>query len=71
MNAGAGAFIGAYWNVYDQPAFDFAQALYRRLLGGMAIGKAVQEARAAIRSSGDPTWLAYTVFADPISQVET
>jgi hypothetical protein len=29
------------------------------------MGKAVQGARSTIRNSGDPTWLAYTVFADP------
>jgi hypothetical protein len=69
VDAGAGAFIGAYWNVYDQPAFDFARALYDRLLGGMPVGQAAKEARSAIRPSGDPTWLAYTVFADPLAQV--
>jgi hypothetical protein len=71
VDAGAGAFVGAYWNVYDQSAFDFAQALYDRLLAGKAIGEAVKEARAIIRGVGDPTWLAYTVFADPLSQVQT
>jgi hypothetical protein len=65
LASGAGAFIGSYWEVYDRPACDFALALYTRLLGGEPIGKAVQGARAAIRNSGDPTWLAYTVFADP------
>jgi hypothetical protein len=69
VDAGAGAFVGAYWSVYDQPAHDFAVALYRGLLGGMTIGKAVQEARLAIKPLGDPTWLAYTVFADPIATV--
>src|SRR4051794_27316913 len=48
LKAGAGAFIGTYWSVFDQPACDFAQALYARLLAGEAIGKAVQNARAAI-----------------------
>jgi len=70
LRAGAGAFIGAYWSVYDRPAHDFALALYSRLLSGMAIGKAVQEARAAIKPLGDPTWLAYTVFADPLATVQ-
>jgi hypothetical protein len=69
LDAGAGAFIGAYWSVYDQAAHDFAKALYSRLLGGMNIGKAVQEARLAIKPLGDPTWLAYTVFADPAAGV--
>jgi hypothetical protein len=69
VDAGAGAFIGAYWNVYDQAAFDFARALYDGLLGGVPVGRAVKEARAAVKPSGDPTWLAYTVFADPLAQV--
>jgi CHAT domain/Ternary complex associated domain 7 len=69
LRAEAGAFIGAYWSIYDRAANDFAQTFYSRLLSGMPIGKATQEARAAIRLSGDPTWLAYTVFADPLATV--
>lgn len=67
LGAGAGAFIGAYWSVYDRPAHDFAPALYRRLLAGMPIGQAVQEARVEIKRLDNPTWLAYTVFADPLA----
>ncbi len=70
LRAGAAAFIGAYWSVYDQPAHDFAQALYQRLLAGMPMGQAVREARLAIRPLGDPTWLAYTVYADPLATVQ-
>jgi hypothetical protein len=70
LRAGAGAFIGAYWSIYDQAAHDFAQAFYSRLLAGMAMGQAVQVARAAIKPLGDPTWLAYTVFADPAATVQ-
>jgi CHAT domain-containing protein len=67
--AGAGAFIGPYWSVYDQSACNFAKGVYSRLLAGLPICKAVQEARLAIRNPGDPTWLAYTVFADPFATV--
>lgn len=70
LRAGAAAFIGAYWSVYDKPAHDFAQALYGRLLAGLSVGQAVQEARAAIKPQGDPTWLAYTVFAHPLAKVQ-
>ncbi|MBN1349659.1 CHAT domain-containing protein [candidate division KSB1 bacterium] len=69
LSAGAAAFIGAYWSVYDQPAHDFARALYSRLVSGVAIGEAIQKARVAIKNTGDPTWLAYTVFADPLATV--
>ena len=70
LHAGAGAFIGAYWSIYDKPAADFAQAFYNRLLTGMPIGKVTQEARKVIQSDGDPTWLAYTVFATPLATVK-
>jgi|WetSurMetagenome_2_1015567.scaffolds.fasta_scaffold00050_39 hypothetical protein len=69
LHAGAGAFIGAYWSIYDQAANDFALAFYSGLLSGMEIGSAVKEARLAIKPLGDPTWLAYTVFADPLARV--
>jgi hypothetical protein len=69
LRAGAGGFIGAYWSVYDRPAFDFARAFYGHLLGGAPIGRAAREARLAAQNSGDPTWLAYTVFADPLATV--
>jgi CHAT domain-containing protein len=70
VRAGAGAFVGAYWSIYDKPACDFAQAFYGRMLAGMPIGRAAREARAEIKSAGDPTWLAYTVFADPLATVQ-
>ena len=66
LEAGAGAFLGAYWTVHDQAAQKFAECFYDGLLlGDMNIAKAVQQARLAIKQCGDPTWLAYTVFADP------
>lgn len=70
LQAGAGAFIGTYWSVYDDTAFEFAKAFYERLLQGLAIGRAAREARRAVRASGNPTWLAYTVFADPLATLE-
>ena len=70
LRAGAAAFVGAYWSVYDQAAHDFAHAFYSRLLAGLSVGMAAQEARATVKPLGDPTWLAYTVFADPLATVE-
>jgi hypothetical protein len=69
LRAGAAAFVGAYWSVYDQAAHDFAHAFYDGLLAGLPIGKAAQEARAEIKPWGDPTWMAYTIFADPLATV--
>lgn len=70
VEAGAGAFIGAYWSVYDEAAFGFAKEVYGHLLAGLPIGEAVRQARIAVRAGGDPTWMAYTVFADPLASVE-
>jgi hypothetical protein len=69
LRAGAGAFVGAYWSTDDTSALNFAKNLYDRLLTGMPIGKAAQEARIAIKTAGDPTWLAYTLFADSLATV--
>jgi hypothetical protein len=71
LGAGAAAFIGTYWTVSDRPALEFARALYQRLLAGVPIGQAAREARAEIKAGGDPTWLAYTIFADPWATVST
>lgn len=62
---GAAAFIGTYWAIDDAIASAFARALYPRLLEGQPIGAAVREARLSVKQDGDPTWLAYTVYADP------
>ncbi|HEX9936904.1 MAG TPA: CHAT domain-containing protein [Longimicrobium sp.] len=69
VGAGAAAFVGAYWSVYDDSASAFATALYDRLLAGETFGAAALHARQAVRDDGDPTWLAYTVYADPSARV--
>ncbi|HSN88522.1 MAG TPA: CHAT domain-containing protein, partial [Thermoanaerobaculia bacterium] len=68
---GAGAFIGPYWSVRDQAAGSFARAFYRELLTGEPIGEAARRARLEVREKhpGNPTWLAYTVYADPLARV--
>jgi hypothetical protein len=67
MEAGAGAFIGTHWSISDRAARRFAETFYSEILLGTPIGRAVRLARAAIREPGDPTWLARTVFADPLA----
>jgi hypothetical protein len=68
----ASAFIGSYWSVYDEAAHHFAVELYQGLFEGRPIGQAVKDARRAVRSKNeDPlTWLAYTVYADPLATAE-
>jgi hypothetical protein len=64
LEAGAGAFIGAYWSVSDEAACAFAQAFYQEMRAGKPLGAAVRTARLAIRTDADATWLAYTVFGE-------
>ncbi len=65
LDAGAAGFVGALWNVHDNPARDFSKTFYTRLLAGDTIGAAALAAREAIRPYQDATWLAYTVYAHP------
>jgi hypothetical protein len=60
-----GAFIGPLWSVRDSSAFDFAKTFYDALERGETFGQAAQTARMEVRKNhpGDPTWLAYTVYA--------
>ncbi len=69
LRAGACAFVGTHWEVTDDLAYEFARRFYEQIVAGATIGHAAHEARLAIRDAGDPTWLAYTVFADPDAAV--
>lgn len=62
---GAGGFIGTLWEIRDASAARFADAFYAGIVNGSSVGAAFRDARAAIRSGGDPTWLAYTLYAHP------
>jgi hypothetical protein len=70
MKAGAGAFVGTHWEVDDELALAFARTFYARLDEGATVAAAARAARLAIRDSGDPTWLAYTVFAGAGARLE-
>jgi hypothetical protein len=72
LRAGAGAFLGPLWAVSDQGAEFFARSFYQALLTEKkSIGEAVRQARLAVRTEmpGDPAWLAYTLFAEPLARV--
>lgn len=69
LEVGAAAFVGAMWNVHDNPARDFAETFYTRLLAGDTIGAATLSARQEIRRYQDATWLAYTVYGHPSAAV--
>ena len=66
--AGAAAFAGSYWSVHDEPAYEFAKALYKELLAGQALGVAVQLARRHIADLG-LTRLAYVVHGNPLARL--
>lgn len=65
LSVGAAGFVGAMWNVHDNPARDFAKSFYTRLLEGDTIGTATLTARNDIKQYQDATWLAYTVYGHP------
>ena len=69
LDAGSAVFIGAHWNVVDDTAHRFATALYQNLVNGEPVGRAALAARLAVKEVGDPTWLAYTIFASPSARV--
>jgi CHAT domain-containing protein len=62
---GAGAFMGTLWEVRDETARNFAEALYEQLLeGNKPFSIALRLARKKIRENApeDPTWLAYSFY---------
>lgn len=69
MRAGSGAFLGSLWAVRDSSARTFAETFYEKMTGGASLGGALVEARKAIATDDDPTWLAYTAYGDPAATV--
>jgi len=69
VSAGAGLVLAPLWEVTDSQALAFAQAFYTRLLAGDPVAQAVHSARLAVRN-GDPSWLAYSVYAHPNARIQ-
>jgi CHAT domain-containing protein len=65
IGSGAGLFVAPMWPVVDQAAYDFAAAFYAALLAGQPVAAAAASARTAAYTPGDPSWLAYSVYAHP------
>ncbi len=68
LELGASVVVAPLWTVGDEQAFAFATAFYNSM-GATNIGAAVRDARLAARRAGDPTWLAYSVYAHPLAAV--
>jgi len=71
IGAGAGGFVGSIWEAHDESAYKFAVAFYGHLLEGKTVAEAAKLARRSIRRAGDPTWLSYTVYANPLARLAT
>jgi hypothetical protein len=65
INAGASLFLAPQWNVKDGTSLLFCKEVYRSLLEGKTIAEAVRKGRLTARREGDPTWLAYSLYAHP------
>ena len=65
IDNGAGLLIAPMWPVDDRAAHDFAVAFYTALFAGATVADASQMGREAARQTGDPSWLAYSVYAHP------
>jgi hypothetical protein len=69
VSCGAGMFLGPLWAVEDESAFRIAQSFYTLLLEGMTVAEAVRAARRAAHEAGNPTWLAYSLYAHPNAKI--
>jgi hypothetical protein len=67
---GAAAFIGALWSIDDKLALGFAKEFYEGMANdGLTLVEAVKRARQAAQTRSDFTWLAYTVYGNPLSRI--
>jgi hypothetical protein len=67
---GAGLFLGTLWTVADRAALGFARIFYDRLESHATVAEALRSARLALHATGDPGWLAYSVYGHPNARVE-
>jgi CHAT domain-containing protein len=65
LNAGASAFIGTLWSVSDETSLNFIKELYHQLSFYESLEESVKRARTNCRKAGDPSWLAYELYARP------
>lgn len=69
--SGVRHYVGASWEIPDEPGKFFALAFYRHLMAGATIGLAVAEARRElIENHGEEqiVWASYVLYGDPTRQ---
>lgn len=69
LGSGAGLFLAPLWVVNDSAALKFSKAVYQSLFAGHTIAEAVRQGRLAAKREGDPTWLAYSLYAHPNARI--
>jgi hypothetical protein len=67
--AKSSGFVGSIWEANSESAYKFAVQFYRHLLEGKTVAEAARLARQSIKRAGDPTWLSYTVYANPLARL--
>jgi hypothetical protein len=70
LRTGAGAVVAPLWSVGDGSALRFAEGFYGALLQRASFAEATVAARDHARALGDPTWLAYAVYAAPDGRLQ-
>jgi len=70
VRAGASGFVGSAWEVHDELAAEFAVKFYDELWDGAPLGEAFHRARLHVKGLDEtnPTWLAYTLYGDPMGR---
>ena len=70
-SAGAKAYIGTLWPVFDDPAKAVAHGFYERVFSGETVGTALQLARIETSGPSKPlTWASYVLFGQPDSRLD-
>ena len=67
-------FIGTLWSISDTMAYNFTKSLYQNLKKAIPLNEAVRKARIDVKENakekGDPSWLAYCLYAPPNDAIQ-
>lgn len=67
LRSGVKHYLGAFWEIMDEPSSHFAHEFYGLLSNGTPMGKAVREARTNLidKYGPDTCWASYILYGDP------